>query len=867
MKRAKRWIGFGLSVLLLFQPVGYVNAEESSGESQEQILSLAEVSTEVNLDIGEKKEENIYYTVAPEVTRPQDILCISSDESIASIEAIAGDARPDGLLVRIRITGKATGHADMTVSLNETGTILEKHSVEVSDNVYNDETNEYGILIIKGNCGASQTDRLTWAIYDTDENGIGDTLVIDGLGAMKDYYSTSAPWQAYKESLEQLILGPGVTHIGEYAFSNCTNLTGNLFLSEVLTSIGRYAFYKCNFYGHLVIPNSVTTIGNSAFRDCKAFSGLSLSDNLSKIESSVFQGCGGFTGNLIIPNSVTSIEFSAFSDCSNFTGDLVIPDSVTNIESYAFAYWWKLRGKLTLSSELKSIPEGCFYMSGFTGDLLIPQNITSIESFAFGGNKFTGELKLPGKLKRISQSAFTDCEYLSGKVVLPETVESIGGNIFSRCSQLNGIVILNRKCNIAGGESAIPADFKIYGYEASTAQEYATTYGRTFIKDHDYGSPQFAWTGNNECSAKFTCSICGDVQTVKCIVSGKKTIDATCTKDGQTAYTAACKFGYNNKEKEYTDTKTVNNAVLGHKFGQPTFTWANDNACKATSKCDRCKESITKKCTVTNKVKKEATCKDSGVTVYTAVYKGEDGKEYTNTKEVETSVKDHKYEYTNNEDGTHTVVCKVGGEKKTEQCSYRDKMCTKCGGKQKTTNLPYKDVKPGVWYHEAVTYVYDNGIMTGFANGNFGPADNLGRGQFATILYRMEENPNTEYQAIFPDVSNGQFYSIPASWAYNTGVISGYNNGYFGPADTMTREQLATMMYRYAKHKGYNVTQKANLERYPDYRKVSSFSNEAMQWAVGVGLISGDQGKLNPQGTASRAVTSVIIQRFMKAYQ
>lgn len=305
---------------------------------------------------------------------------------------------------------------------------------------------------------------------------------------------------------------------------------------------------------------------------------------------------------------------------------------------------------------------------------------------------------------------------------------------------------------------------------------------------------------------------------------------------------------------------------MGHKFGQPTFTWSEDNTCKATSKCDSCKESITKKCTVTNKVKKEATCKDNGVIVYTAVYRGEDGKEYTSTKEVKTSVKEHKYEYINNTDGTHTVVCTVGGEKKTEQCSYKDKVCIKCGSKQKTINLPYKDVTPGAWYHEAVTYVYDNGIMTGFANGNFGPADNLGRGQFATILYRMEENPNTEYQAIFPDVSNGQFYSIPASWAYNTGVISGYNNGYFGPADTMTREQLATMMYRYAKYKGYNVTQKANLERYPDYRKASSFSNEAMQWAVGVGLISGDQGKLNPQGTASRAVTSVIIQRFMKAY-
>ncbi|MBA4701543.1 MAG: leucine-rich repeat domain-containing protein [Ruminococcus sp.] len=468
MERAKKWIGLGLSVILLLQSVGYVNAEESSGESQEQILSLAEVSTEVNLDIGEKKEENIYYTVAPDVTRPQDILCISSDENIASIEAIAGDAgqdefmvriritgkatghadmtvslnetgtilgkysvevssekastevkldigekkeeniyytvapdvtRPqdifctssdesiasieaiagdagsDGLMVRIRITGKATGHADMTVSLNETGTILGKYSVEVSDKVYNDETNEYGTVIVKGNCGAPQIDKLTWTIYDTDENGIGDTLVIDGLGAMKDY-ATSAPWHAYKESFERLIVGPGVTHIGNNAFYKCENLTGNLILPEVLTSIGRDAFYKCNFYGDLIIPNSVTTIGNSAFSYCTAFSKLYLSDDLLKIGDFAFQGCSGFTGDLVIPNKVTSIGNFAFSYCGNFTGDLVIPDSVTNIASYAFAHCGELTGKLILPSELKSIPDGCFYMSGFTGNLILPQTVT-----------------------------------------------------------------------------------------------------------------------------------------------------------------------------------------------------------------------------------------------------------------------------------------------------------------------------------------------------------------------------------------------------------------------------------------------------------------------------------------------------------
>lgn len=176
------------------------------------------------------------------------------------------------------------------------------------------------------------------------------------------------------------------------------------------------------------------------------------------------------------------------------------------------------------------------------------------------------------------------------------------------------------------------------------------------------------------------------------------------------------------------------------------------------------------------------------------------------------------------------------------------------------------DVNSNDWYYEYVKFVYERGIMTGLNSVTFSPASELSRAQFATILYRIAGSPATSYSNIFPDVSDGLFYTSPVVWAYNNKVISGYENGNFGPADMITREQMAVLMYRYAKFCGLDISAKGNLDAFPDASAVSSFSKEAMNWAVGAKLIQGDQGKINPQGSASRAQCATIITRFMQYY-
>lgn len=180
--------------------------------------------------------------------------------------------------------------------------------------------------------------------------------------------------------------------------------------------------------------------------------------------------------------------------------------------------------------------------------------------------------------------------------------------------------------------------------------------------------------------------------------------------------------------------------------------------------------------------------------------------------------------------------------------------------------LPYTDVNAGDWFYDTVTDVYQKGLMTGKNPTTFAPGETLARAQFATILYRMENEPNISFSQVFKDVGNDIWYTDPILWAADSGVVTGYSNGNFGPADMINREQMATMMFRYANAKGLDTSQRADFSSYPDAGSVSLFAEEAMSWCVANGIISGDNGYLNPQGETARAVCATIISRFYGTY-
>lgn len=180
----------------------------------------------------------------------------------------------------------------------------------------------------------------------------------------------------------------------------------------------------------------------------------------------------------------------------------------------------------------------------------------------------------------------------------------------------------------------------------------------------------------------------------------------------------------------------------------------------------------------------------------------------------------------------------------------------------------YNDVQKSDWFYSSVAYAYNHQIMTGLKEETFAPGDYLARAQFAVIMHRLENCPSIEYSAVFPDVTEGIWYTDAILWANSVNIVGGYENGYFGPADNINREQMAVMMYRYATMKKYNTTKRADLTGYSDANYVNDFSKDAMQWCVAEEIISGkdNKTKLDPQGYATRAECAAIIARFVKKY-
>ena len=175
----------------------------------------------------------------------------------------------------------------------------------------------------------------------------------------------------------------------------------------------------------------------------------------------------------------------------------------------------------------------------------------------------------------------------------------------------------------------------------------------------------------------------------------------------------------------------------------------------------------------------------------------------------------------------------------------------------------YTDVNTAAWYHEGVDYAIKNGLMEGVGSNLFAPDATTTRAMVVTILYRLDGEPAVTKDIPFADVPAGQWYSNAINWAAANGIVDGYGNGKFGPDDTITREQMAAILYRYASYKGYSVSDLANLTGYTDAASVSEWAATAMRWAVAEGLIEGTSATtLSPSGDSTRAQVATILMRF-----
>ena len=176
--------------------------------------------------------------------------------------------------------------------------------------------------------------------------------------------------------------------------------------------------------------------------------------------------------------------------------------------------------------------------------------------------------------------------------------------------------------------------------------------------------------------------------------------------------------------------------------------------------------------------------------------------------------------------------------------------------------MSFTDVKSNDWYYSSVRYAYDNGLFSGVSHESFGPGDSMDRSMLATVLYSLDGKPAAGKSG-FADVADGVWYADAVAWAAEHGIVSGVSGGAFAPGGTITREQLAVMLYRYAQYKGYDVSKTADLSGYADQDKLSDWAARAVQWACGSGLMNGrSAAQLAPEGTLTRAEAATMLKAF-----
>lgn len=180
------------------------------------------------------------------------------------------------------------------------------------------------------------------------------------------------------------------------------------------------------------------------------------------------------------------------------------------------------------------------------------------------------------------------------------------------------------------------------------------------------------------------------------------------------------------------------------------------------------------------------------------------------------------------------------------------------------SELPFSDVDVDNWYYNSVKYCYDNKIILGTSGTTYNPNGKLTRGNLVTILWRMEGSQTINANQKFSDVKQGDYYYEAIKWAAQNRIVNGYDDGKFKPNNNITREQLATILRNYAEYKRKDLNENANLSKFKDGTRISSYAVNGVKWAISKKIISGkDNGtRIDPRGTASRAEAAAMISNY-----
>ena len=640
--------------------------------------------------------------------------------------------------------------------------------------------------------------------------------------------------------------------------NNCNGIIGtasntlisgckNTDIPDSVTSIGGSAFYGRTGLTSITIPDSVTSIYDSAFYGCTGLTSITIPDSVTSISRFAFEGCAGLT-SITIPDSVMGIGEAAFSNCAGLesitvsggnknydsrnncngiietaTNTLIsgckntdIPDSVTSIGERAFC--------------------GC---TGLTS-VAIPDSVTSVGSFTFYGCTGLTSVTIPDSVTAIGVSAFEGCTGLTS-VTIPDSVTSIGEGVFYGCTGLTSITIPDSVTSI--GRFAFAG---CTGLTSITIPDSVTAIGVSAFE---------GCTGLTSITIPDSVTSIGDRAFYGCTGLTSVTIPDSVTAIGVSAFegctglTSVCFMGdapvvnwqafqtYDEESYAYINIPGLTLYYIEGKSGWTTPTWGEDEYPTATWDGVNIPQPHTHSYTA---VVTAPTCTEKGYTTYTCACGDSYKKDF---------------------------VSALGHD-------FKDGTCTRCGASDPnykpvdpTPEATFTDVSETAWYKNSVDYAVEHGLMNGTGTNTFEPESTMTRAMLVTVLWRYANAPKPGANP-FTDVPNGKWYTDAVAWAAENGVVNGVGDGKFEPDGSVTREQMATILYRYAQKTGIDTSKHTELSAFPDASRVSAYARAPMQWIVAEGVIGGSrengQDWLNPQGNATRAEVATILMRFIE---
>lgn len=670
------------------------------------------------------------------------------------------------------------------------------------------------------------------------------TLTITGTGAMPDFdfpNGNLAPWWNYealgmnaiseidfdiKGNLKRVIIGDGVTNVGDYALF-CLPAATQITLPESVTSIGRYGIALCSKLNGISLPKAVTEIGDFGLAG-NGLTAVTLPNGLQSLGRGAFDACASLSG-MTLPAAITAVPDKCFNDCTKLL-TVDYKGEVTAIGERAFEGCKSLT-KAPIPAGVTALGNSAFNGCIALTDVTLPAGVTAVPDACFQGCTALADMKLPGTVTSVGHNAFTGCTALGDVRCYgaPPTVQPGGA---AEHSFEPGIVTIHYNPDPVYGWT-LDTDGTWQGYKVSSKGACLHTgYGTT--------KNTVPATCGADGRIDTICANCGDVIATEVIPATgahtfvfTKTVAPSCTEAGYDLYTC--------RDCGATEKRNPKPA-LGHKWDSGTVT-------------------------------AEPTETDPGTMTYTCTVCGQTKAEVIPATGPHTHVWDEgtvTVAPTETTPGVRTYTCTVCGQTRTEIIPATGSAV--CPGGAACPSFRFRDVPaPSNWAHEGIDYCVRHGLMSGFDATTFSPDTVSTRAQIVMILYNLSGDTTdySKYYVPFTDVRPGTWYYNAVAWGYDKDIVAGMSTTTFAPDGLITREQMAVLLYGYTeKYAPAYLGGAASLNGFPDAASVSNWAYAAMSWAVGNGLISGIASNgadyLAPSGGATRAQIAAIMMRYCR---